>query len=117
MKLIAYSLGAPWAIIRPAPSTRAWLDKLPQAFAYRCLPLNIGCSHGWEVLCPVGFEASWNGKDANEGIWIRQDREHAWKPQAHFSNGILTFHTHHLFRTETGYNMYVTGPTNMPKHG
>lgn len=117
MKLIAYNLGEPWPQIRPAPSTRPWLDKLPQAFAYRCLPLNIGCSHGWEVLCPVGFEASWNGKDSNDGIWIRQDRDHPWKPQAHFSNGILTFHTHHLFRTETGYNMYVTGPTNAPKHG
>ena len=117
MKLIAYNLDEPWPQIRPAPSTRPWLDKLPQAFAYRCLPLNIGCSHGWEVLCPVGFEASWNGKDSNDGIWIRQDRAHAWKPQAHFSNGILTFHPHHLFRTETGYNMFVTGPTNMPKHG
>lgn len=117
MKLIAYNLGEQWPQIRPAPSTRPWLDKLPQAFAYRCLPLNIGCSHGWEVLCPVGFEASWNGKDSNDGIWIRQDREHPWKPQAHFSNGILTFHTHHLFRTETGFSMYVTGPTNAPKHG
>ncbi len=42
--------------IRPAPQTRAWMDATPDQYAYRCLPLNIANSHGWELLCPAGLE-------------------------------------------------------------
>jgi hypothetical protein len=117
MKLIAYSLGAPKLAIRPAPSTRPWLDKLPEAFGYRCLPLNIGSSHGWEVLCPTGFVAMWNGQDGLDDMTVRVDKEVGWTPASHFGSGVLTFHTRYLFRTEPGYNLFVTGPTNNRKHG
>src|SRR5271165_1161304 len=40
-------------LIRPAEPTRAWMDATPEAFAYRCLPLNIANAHGWEILPPV----------------------------------------------------------------
>jgi hypothetical protein len=117
MKLIAYGLGKPWPAIRPAPTTRSWLDKLPNAFGYRCLPLNIGSCHGWEVLCPVGFEVAWNGKDGLDALWVRVDRDIGWKPESHFGSGIVTLHTHHIFRTEPDFNLYITGPTNYRKDG
>ena len=117
MKLIAYSLGAPKLVIRPAPATRPWLDQLPNGFGYRCLPLNIGSSHGWEVLCPVGFVAMWNGQNELGDLIVRTDKEAAWTPASHFGSGILTFHTRYLFRTEPGFNLFVTGPTNNKKHG
>ena len=60
-ELVCY-LHAGWApLIRPAPATRAWMDATPEAFAYRCLPLNIANAHGWEILSPCGFEAVWDG--------------------------------------------------------
>ena len=117
MKLIAYSVGAPRLEIRPAPATRPWLDKLPAAFGYRCLPLNIGSSHGWEILCPTGFVAMWNGGEGLDDLSVRVDTDVGWKPTSHFGSGILTFHTRYLFRTEPGFNLFVTGPTNHRKHG
>jgi len=117
MKLIAYPLSEPLPKLRPAPSTRPWLDKLPQGFAYRCLPLNIGSSHGWEILCPVTFEAVWNGAQTLDAIWIRGQGDTNWKPASHFGSGILTMHTHYLFRTEPGFNLFVTGPANNRKDG
>jgi len=118
MKLIAYSVGEPRPPIRPAPATRPWLDKLPAAFGYRCLPLNIGSSHGWEILCPTGFVAMWNGQEGLDAITVRMDKDDGgWKPASHFGSGILTFHTRYLFRTEPHFNLWVTGPTNNRKHG
>jgi hypothetical protein len=117
MKLIAYSLGGQKLAIRPAPSSRAWLDKLPDAYGYRCLPLNLGSAHGWEILCPVGCVVMWNGQEGLDAIVVRPDKEVGWVPASHFGSGILTFHTRYLFRTEPGYNLYVTGPTNNRKHG
>ena len=67
MELTAY-LHPGWApLIRPAPATRAWMDATPESFAYRCLPLNIANAHGWEILCPCGFEAVWNGDVGHRG--------------------------------------------------
>ena len=117
MKLTAYSTGARKLQIRPAPATRPWLDKLPAAFGYRCLPLNIGSSHGWEVLCPVGFVAMWNGQEGLEALTVRVDKDIGWHPAGHFGAGILTFQTHYLFRTAPGFNLFVAGPTNNRKHG
>ena len=35
----------------------------------------------------------------------------------HFAFGIITFHLTYLFRTEPGWNVVATGPTNLPKDG
>jgi hypothetical protein len=117
MKLIAYALGAEKLAIRPAPATRPWLDKLPAAYGYRCLPLNIASAHGWEILCPVGLVAMWNGEPGLDALIVRPDRDIGWAPASHFGSGILTFHPRYLFRTEPGYNLFVTGPANGRKHG
>ena len=68
MKLTAY-LHPGWRpYIRPAPSTRNWMDATPEAFAYRCLPLNIANAHGWELLNPSAFEAIWTDRAAAERV-------------------------------------------------
>lgn len=113
--LIAYQTGGAGIELRPAKPTRPWMDALPQAFAYRCLPLNIANSHGWELLCPGGFSAEWNGGAGRNAIEIRPDIEGGWAPSSHFGTGIITFHPGYLFRTDPGYNLFVTGSTNRPK--
>jgi hypothetical protein len=95
------------------------MDATPEAFAYRCLPLNIANAHGWEVLTPVGFEATWNGGPSEKDITIRlmpgADPAHA--PVSLFGHGVITFHILGLFRTSPGWNLFVTGSPNRPKEG
>ena len=61
MKLSCYALKPDPLTIRPAPLTRPWMDRITDNHAYRCLPLNIANSHGWEVLSPCAFTATWSG--------------------------------------------------------
>jgi hypothetical protein len=93
------------------------MDEAPQAFAYRCLPLNIANAHGWEVLCPSAFEATWNGGPAPADVKIRPLDNAGWPGLAHFGVGVVTFHLGYLMRTEPGYDLWVGGPANAPKDG
>ncbi len=100
--------------IRPASSQRGWMDAAPESFAYRCLPLAIANSHGWEVLSACGFEVEWNGGSAADDVIVRGDPgAHAQDlPQALFGLGTITIHVQGLFRTPPGWNLAVGGPPN-----
>lgn len=114
-RLVAHVIdGHPFSI-RPAPLERDWMDATDRRFAYRCLPLNIANGHGWEILCPAGFEASWDGTPAKEAVQVRPDAGAAAPALGHFGNGVLTFHVPCLFQTDPGVDLFVTGPINRPK--
>jgi hypothetical protein len=117
MDLIAY-LHPGWApLIRPAPASRPWMDDTPEAFAYRCLPLNIANAHGWEVLNPCGFEATWNGGAGVDAITLRPDAGAATErlPVSLFGQGVLTFHVEAILRTPPGWNLWIGGSPNRAK--
>jgi hypothetical protein len=103
--------------IRAASPRRAWMDETPDAFAYRCLPLNIANAQGWELLSPCGFAAEWNGGRAVDDVTVRVDPGaiDGQPPVALFGQGVLTFHVEGLFRTPPGYNLWVGGPPNAAK--
>jgi len=115
MKLTGYVLEGQTVSIRPAPLERAWMDATPQRFAYRCLPLNIANCHGWEVLCRRRFVAVWDGGAGTDAIQVHGGGD--GMAVSHFGSGVLTFHIPVLFRTEPGYDIFVTGPLNRPKDG
>lgn len=115
MKLICYPTSGFVPDIRPAPLARDWMDATADRFAYRCLPLNIANTHGWEVLSPAAFSATWSGGDGKEAIRIESDAPAHALPLSHFGVGVLTFHIHCLLRTEPGVNLWVGGPVNRPK--
>ena len=117
MRLILYPTSGFKPVVRPAPVERRWMDEAPQGFAYRCLPLNIANAHGWEVLCPTGFEAVWNGGPRPADVQIRPLDNAGWPALAHFGVGVVTFHLGYLVRTEPGYDLWVGGPANAPKDG
>ncbi|WP_313440186.1 DUF6065 family protein [Novosphingobium sp.] len=119
MKLTCYVYSGWKPRIRAASQARGWMDATPERFAYRCLPLDIANSHGWEVLSPVGFEAEWNGGSAPEDVIIRPDPASPREalPVALFGAGVLTFHVEGLFRTEQGINLWAGGPPNSAKDG
>jgi hypothetical protein len=105
--------------IRPASPKRDWMDQAPEAFPYRCLPLNIANSHGWEILTPCGFEVVWNGGMRVEDVVVRADP--GTRPQdmpvALFGQGTFTLHVQGLFRTPPEWNLWVSGPPNSIKDG
>ena len=115
MKLVAYIPDGHRVDIRPAPVERDWMEATGQRFAYRCLPLNIANAHGWEILCPTGFHAAWNGGPTTDAIIIEADGGTTAPAISHFAHGVLTFHIPCLFRTDPGYDLIAQGPINRPK--
>jgi hypothetical protein len=95
------------------------MDRTPESFAYRCLPLNIANAHGWEILTPVAFDACWTGGTATSDISIRlpAGAKSDLAPVSIFGQGVLTFHIFGLFRTPPGWNLWVGGSPNQPKDG
>lgn len=119
MDLICY-MRPHWNLaIRPAEATREWMDRTKLSFAYRCLPLNIANTHGWEILCPVSFDAVWNGgSDLGDVILdLPPDFPSGEAPASAFGEGVLTFHVNGLFHTPPGWNLWVGGSPNSPKDG
>jgi hypothetical protein len=95
------------------------MDGTLQRYAYRCLPLTIANSMGWELLSPCTIMAAWNGGSALDDIHITDadGRPFDGFAQSHFGHGILTFHTHYLFRTDSGTGLWIRGVPNLPKDG
>jgi len=107
----------------PCTQERAWMDAFTDRHAYRCLPLSIANTHGWEVLVPGAFEVEWNGDQQIADLTVR-----ALEPfpegfpfehfaMSNFARGIVTFHTGYLFRTPPGWNLLTTGAFNEPRPG
>jgi hypothetical protein len=117
MKLTAHVLDGHTLDVRQAPRERAWMDATDQRYAYRCLPLDMANAHGWELLCPTGFEAEWDGTDALDALRIHADAGTSAPAISHFGYGVLTFHVPCVFQTEPGHELYVTAPINRPKDG
>ena len=117
MRLTAFKTGPDAPPLRAAVATREWMEQTGERFAYRCLPLTIANTHGWEILCPGSFEAYWNGGSRPKDIKVVPTGKASHFALSHFGAGVLTFHTGYLFRTDPGYNLYVTGPVNRPKDG
>jgi hypothetical protein len=116
--LIAWQCTPQAPVIQAAHQTRDWMDQSDQRFPYRCLPLVIANSFGWDILNPLTFSASWNGGKSPTDVqilWPTNQRTNL--PQAHFGVGVLTFTMSHLFQTSPGMNLYVKGPPNEPKDG
>jgi len=108
-------------VIVPGRPQRDWMDDFDERHPYRCLPLTMANTTGWELLCPMGFSASWNGGANQADISVtpqhpRQLEVHDFAT-SHFSGGVLTMHTGYLFRTPPGWSMWVMGPPNHVKDG
>lgn len=102
--------------MRPAPHKRDWMEKSPDKYVYRCLPLAIANNHGWELLNTEVFQAKWTGGDKKEDIvFATKDGSPPASAVSHFGEGVLTFHISCLFKTPPGFDLWVMGPTNRIK--
>jgi hypothetical protein len=114
MKLIAYTTTAHPSKIVSANPKRDWMNLATAKNPYRCLPLSMANSWGWQVLSDAKFTATWNGKSSPKDVVI-EVHEGTNPPNAHFGEGTLTWHTGYLFETPYPYGLYVTGAPNYPK--
>ncbi len=129
MRLTCYPLKSHIPEIVPAPLERAWMNETPERYAYRCLPLAIANGHGWEILNSHGFTVRWDGGAGQDALTIVRDHvdspqgssqegaQEGATPTSHFGSGVLTFELGMLFRTEPGWNLFLSGPLNRPKRG
>ena len=117
LEIIAYAACEEPMPIRTADRRRQWMDETEDRYAYRCLPLAIANQMGWEILSPVSFSARWNGKSDLKSIRIKFDDAPSDMIGSHFGHGVLTFSMGYLFRTSKSHNIWVKGPTNLPKDG
>lgn len=115
LKITAYECVETPMPLQTATRQRDWIEDLPERFAYRCLPLVMANQVGWEILNPVRFTATWNGKAGLDAIKIKFAGDVSPLIGSHFGNGILTFSLGYLFRTTKSHNLYVKGPANRPK--
>lgn len=118
MKLLCYALNDFAPKLVAARPERQWMEGFSDRHAYRCLPLTIANTHGWEMLCPAPIEILWNG-----GPLVKDLEVKALKPlpgdrplddfcRSNFARGVVTFHTSYIFRTEPGWDLLATGPLN-----
>jgi len=104
----------------PGRPDRDWMDDFAGRHPYRCLPLTMANTTGWELLCPFGFEAEWDGRMGADSITFRPDADAVHFDHfaaSHFTEGVLTFHTGWLFRTPPGWALRASGVPNRFKHG
>ncbi len=59
----------------------------------------------------VGFSARWDGLNAKEAIDIKPDLGTQAPVVSRFGHGVLTFQVPCLFRTDPGFDFFVTGPS------
>lgn len=115
--------------VRPSPPQlvpgrpdRDWMDEFTARHPNRCLPLSMANTTGWDILCPYGFEAEWDGGKGAEAIRFTPDADADADlfdhfAASHFTHGVVTFHTGWLFRTPPGWALRVSGSPNRFKHG
>jgi hypothetical protein len=120
MKLTCYQVHADAPELIPGRPTRGWMDATGHRFAYRCTPLTMANSTGWELNCPFDIAATWNGGSELGDLVIERDGsdqnlQHV--VQSAFGHGVLTFHPGYLFRTDPEWGIWCRGPPNFPKDG
>jgi hypothetical protein len=109
LRLIPGGWGEGWQS-RPSPPRRHWMDESPHA--YKCLPLVIANQWGWQILCPTDVAVTWNGDPQVSGLQVDVAPQYLPAVKSQFGSGIVTFSPPWLFRTPTGWDLYVKGPSN-----
>lgn len=116
--LLAYVTSATCQIpdIVPAPVRRDWMDRTDRSFAYRCLPLRMANQAGYFLLNPTRVVVMWDGTNTRDGLKIEAGPGQTLAV-SHFGQGILTWKVPFIFRTPTGWGLWVRGPSNLCKDG
>jgi hypothetical protein len=100
-RLIAYEIDPQNKLpIVVASRERPWMQRTPQRFANRCLPMLIANQSGWHILNTRKIAVTWDGGVGTENLRVEFiDGETSPFVGSHFGSGILTWNIPYLFRT------------------
>lgn len=98
--------------VTPGHKKRQWMDDSQGKSAYRCLPLQIANTFGWDIYAPCDFIVTWDGGDGLDSMQVNFASEVIPFCHSSFGTGIFTIHTGYLFKTDPGWDMMCTGPVN-----
>ncbi|MBY0510523.1 MAG: hypothetical protein K2P94_10295 [Rhodospirillaceae bacterium] len=104
----------------PARPHRQWMDEYPERHAYRCLPLTVANTFGWELLSPCDVKVDWNGGMGMNDLKVTAEDGFPFVQEfaiSNFARGILTLHAGYLFVTDPGWMLLAMGPVNEPIEG
>jgi Family of unknown function (DUF6065) len=109
LRLLPWGWGEGWQL-RPSPARRHWMDQSPHA--YKCLPMVIANQWGWQILCPTEVAVTWDGTPNPSGVIVEVAPQFRPAIKSQFGSGIVTFSPPWLFRTPSGWDLYLKGPSN-----
>ena len=109
LRLLPWGWGEGWQL-RPSPARRHWMDLSPHA--YKCLPMVIANQWGWQILCPTEVTVTWDGTPNASGVSVDVAPQYRPAIKSQFGSGIVTFSPPWLFRTPSGWDLYLKGPSN-----
>jgi hypothetical protein len=98
--------------IVPGSKTRQWMDETPNKFAYRCLPLQIANTFGWDIYPNCNFMINWTGEISNDTLHAHYEEDGYHFVSSPFGSGIFTMHSGYMFRTDPDWDLLVCGPVN-----
>jgi hypothetical protein len=118
-RLIAYRLHHEALQVEPARVRREWMEQTVGKFATRCLPMMIANQAGWVILNRQRVRLTWNGGPEAADVCVEYPEGPAQRASvvSHFGTGIVTWINGLLFRTPSEFDLYVRGPTSVPKDG
>lgn len=105
--------------IRPCRIDRTWMQQHQGRTPYKCNPMTVANGYGWEIVSPSTFTFIWDGSAGQSevsGVSIRTKDINPVLPKHHFGNGVITWSTGFVLRTEFPYAMFVTAPVNTVFH-
>ncbi|MEM9740158.1 MAG: DUF6065 family protein [Pseudomonadota bacterium] len=98
--------------LRVAKATRDWMDRVPQKYIYRCIPLIAANTMGWELLNPVDTVVGWTGGPSNTDVIARSASPNRFGAVSHFGAAIVTWYIPFVFRTSPDLGLIVAAPSN-----
>jgi hypothetical protein len=81
---------------------RQWMNK--NVHSYRCVPLAIANTFGWDILLPKDLDVEWNGNDDWADVTIHEDKEIY---SGHFGSGTFTIQVAYTWQTSKNYQIML----------
>lgn len=82
---------------------REWMNE--SVHAYRCVPLSIANTFGWDIFLPKDLDVEWNGSNKNRSDIKIYKNNHIY--DSHFASGTFTIQVAYTWKTSEDYQIMV----------
>lgn len=96
--------------LNPMSAKRDWMDKTSEKHAYKCLPVTLANTIGWNLSCTQDIIFTWDGinDQSPDHIKISSPKyAHAGRGQS-----TISFDTQLIFRTDVDVSIWIINPVN-----